>query len=129
MSASNITATLTLLQTDSIGATLLNRTIQTVFAGAVGDFFVGNLPNTSLTAITVPASPVLQLYVKNLQPTTGNLTVTWTPTTGASAVAIVLGPLAWIAFQFPTTAASYGISALSLTASVSNTPYELFLGA
>jgi hypothetical protein len=125
--ASTNKLTLTLQQLDSLGVPIANRQIGPVsYSGVVGALTVGNLANGA-NVITLPVSPTLQLYVKNLH-TTNTITIIATPQGGASATMQVLGPGAVFLFWQSATAATYGITALTLTASAVNTPYELYAG-
>jgi len=76
-------------------------------------------------AITVPLSPVLFCYVKNLH-ATNTIQVIWTPNGGASATILTLQPGGSIMFCEPTTG-STGITALNLTASGAATTCEYVL--
>lgn len=125
--ASNNRLLLQLQQLDSSGAAVLNRQIGYVsYTGVVGGFSVANL-GSGANVISLPTSPILQLYVRNLH-ATNTVTVTMTPQGGASAVVQVLGPGATFSFWQTATASTYGITALTLTASGANTPVEYFLG-
>lgn len=118
---------LTLQQLDTGGVPVLNRQVGYVsFNATVGAFSVANLANGA-NVITLPISPVLQCYVKNLH-ATNTVTIILTPQGGASATVQVLGPGAVFSFWQTATAATYGITALTLTASAANTPVEYFLG-
>lgn len=120
--------TLTLEQIDSVNASLVSRSVGPLsYAGAVGEFQTGQLIGVGSTTITLPISPALQVYIKNLH-TTAKLTVTWTPQGGASAVAQVIGPSAFLLFWHGATAATYGITALSLQSDTASTPVEYFIG-
>jgi len=81
---------------------------------------------TGSTVITLPISPTTFVYLKNLH-ATQTVSVTWTPNGGASAVAIVLQPGAFICFGEVVQGLS-GITALSVVASGASTPIEYVLG-
>jgi hypothetical protein len=118
---------LTLQQLDITGIPVLNRQIGYASYNAnVGQFQVLNL-GSGANVITLPASPVLQLYVKNLH-ATNTVTLIWTPQGGASVTVQVLGPGGVALFWQTATAVTYGITALTLTASGANTPVEMFAG-
>lgn len=123
--------TWTIQQLDGSGNTLARRvTTITDTAPTAGDYRgQGSLPDNGAHTITLPtATSVRQFFIKNNH-SSANITVTWTPQGGASAVALVIGPGATLGFWDPNTGSSYGITALSLTSSVNAaTPYELFLG-
>jgi hypothetical protein len=121
--------TFTLQQLDSAAKTLASRTVTLTDATAtVGDFRgVGTLIDTTLTTIGLPIAQVRQLELRNTH-TTAKVTVTWTPTTGASAVAIILGPGDAICFWHLAAGSTYGISQLKLQSDTANTSFELFLG-
>jgi hypothetical protein len=78
----------------------------------------------SLTALTLPISPVSFLYIKNLH-AVNTILVTWTPTGGSTASIQTLEPGGWIIMGNPATGA--GVTALSLTASGAATPCEYIL--
>src|SRR5271166_2018705 len=80
---------------------------------------------TSPTALTLPISPSNFVYIKNLH-ATNTLTVTWTPTGGASNPVVTLQAGASIVMVEPSGAS--GISALTVTASGANTNIEYILG-
>lgn len=93
----------------------------------VGTSFLETQPasiGTSPTSITLPISPVQFLYIKNLH-ATQTLTVTWTPTGGASATVQTLQPGSIIILLEAATGG--GITALTLTGSGANTNCELVL--
>lgn len=129
MSENNLSVTIQ--QLDSSKNTLARR-VQTFTESAAvsGTFFAGRLTTTGATTITFPSNvtQVRQLALKNLH-ASGTITVIWTPTTGASATIAVLGAGAGLFLWDDNTHATAGISALSLTASIANTDYELFLGS
>lgn len=119
-----------LQQLDANGVTLARRIENfSYLSPIVGEWRVGNLPDTSSHAISLVGlvPQPLQVMLKHTGQT-GTITVVWTPNGGSSATVIVLGPGDMIAFWQTTTNAAYGISALALTASVSTTPFELFIG-
>jgi hypothetical protein len=93
----------------------------------LGELRAASLPDTSETTINLIVSIARHVWIRNTH-ATATLTVKWTPTTGSIATVIVLGPGHVISFWAPTTAATYGISALHLTGSVALTSYELFIG-
>lgn len=119
---------LTLRQIDDAGEMLSRR----VFAASdtapvVGEWRSGLLVSTGSVSISLPYTQIRQCLVRN---THGSavITVGWTPTTGASGPVVVLGPSDCISFWNQNTGATYGISALTLTSTVLNADYELFLG-
>jgi hypothetical protein len=118
---------LTIQQLDLSGVPVLNRQVGFVsYNGTVGTFTTANLASGA-NVISLPSSVILQLYVKNTH-ATNNVTVTLTPQGGASAITQVLGPGAVFALWQTSTASTYGITALTLTASGANTTVEYFLG-
>ena len=124
--------TITLQQLDGTNTVMARRTetfSYPVPLVGMGEWRVGNLVDTAAKSISLVGlvPQPLQLICKHTG-TTGTITVIWTPTGGASATILVLNPLDMIAFWQITTAVGAGISALSLTASVANTPFELFIG-
>jgi len=82
---------------------------------------------TGPTTISLPISPAQFLYIKNLH-AANFITVTWTPTGGASNTVLVLQPGSSIIFSEAAPVPSSGITALSLQANVPNTPVEFILG-
>ena len=122
--------TLTLQQLDGSGNILARKT-ETVSntAPVAGEWRVGNLPTTAQATISFTGlgSQVLQLLLKNTH-ASAKVTVVWTPTTGAEATALIIGPGDIIGFWHTNTGATYGISSLKLTADTTNTTFELFLG-
>jgi hypothetical protein len=80
---------------------------------------------TSPVAIALPISPIQFLYVKNLH-ATNTVTVTWTPTSGASATIQTLEPGSAILFCQNVVGA--GITALTVVASGTNTQIEYIIG-
>ena len=84
-------------------------------------FGQASLP-ASLVAVTLPASPTQLLYAKHLG-TSGTITFTWTPVGSASAQIMVLQPEAVLFFFNPAN----GITALSVQASIANTPVDYVL--
>jgi hypothetical protein len=79
------------------------------------------------TTISLPISPVQFLYLKNLH-AANVVTVTWTPSGGASNVVVVLQPGSMIMFTEANPVPGSGITALSLQANVGNTPVEFIVG-
>lgn len=121
----------TIIATDPNNNTPINRGIgNPSYSGTVGEFIMYyNLVTAAADVpITLPLSPTLQVYIKNLH-ATSLLTVKWTPSGGAAATIIVLQPGSIIMFWEVATAASAGISTLTLNPSLANTPVEMFLGA
>lgn len=80
------------------------------------------LLTTSATPVTLPISPTQLLYGKHLG-VSGTITFTWTPSGGASATIIVIQPGGMIFFFNPAN----GITALTVQASVANTPIDYVL--
>lgn len=98
----------------------------TVWSAA--DFF--QAPNSSPATITLPATTVFFVYVRNLG--SNNITINYTPTGGGST-SIVLPPVTSNfggVFLYGCTAETAGgITALSLQAASAATPCEYFLAA
>jgi len=84
-------------------------------------FGQASLP-ASLTPVTLPISPTQLLYGKHLG-TTGTITFTWTAVGATSAEIMVLQPGGVIFFFNPAN----GITALSVQASIANTPIDYVL--
>lgn len=110
--------------TDNLtGSTSLSKVVNNGYTGDISNFGQSVIVGTSPYTVTVPNSLGQFLYVKNLSTTAGTtVTVTWTPTSGSSAVVINLDPGALIIFSEVTT--SNGISALSLVSNQTGTPVE-----
>ncbi len=120
--------TATIQQLDNTAQQVLRRQVTvTDSAPTVGEWNVGNLPTTTPTVIALPIAQVRQLVIRNIH-ASAKMTVTWTPTGGASATVLVLGPSDVVGFWHQTTGTSYGVSALTLQSDTANTPYELYLG-
>ena len=111
--------------TDIIGAT--GRLVTFTFAGSAGQYLEAFSVPTTLTAITLPKSPCLQLYIKNLD-VSNYVTATWTPNGGGSNIVKAIRPGGFIAFSDLDTAATAGITALSLQANTAAVLVEMFLG-
>jgi hypothetical protein len=77
---------------------------------------------TSLTPVTLPISPTQLLYGKHLG-VSGTITFTWTPVGAVSVEIMVIQPGGVIFFFNPAN----GITALSVQASVANTPIDYVL--
>jgi hypothetical protein len=84
-------------------------------------FGQASLP-ASLVVVTLPASPTQLLYAKHLG-VSGTITFTWTPAGSTSAEIMVLQPGAVLFFFNPAN----GITALSVQASIANTPVDYVL--
>jgi hypothetical protein len=94
------------------------------FLGSVSTFAeTVNIPN-SPTSIALPISPTQIVYVHNTH-ATQTLTVTWTPTGGASNAVVTLQPNGYILFGEPNVTS--GITTLSLQGSAINTTCEYVL--
>jgi len=130
MATSTNELTLLLHQEDVNGVAILNRVIGAIsYAGGLGQFLVGDLEDTSAHSQTFPSTitTVEQFYFKNTH-ATAIITVTWTHTTGASAVVQAVAPGGVLAFWNPVVTSPTGITALSLQSDVANATFEMFLG-
>lgn len=130
MATSTNALTLLLNQQDANGVSILNRTIGAIsYAGGLGQFLVGDLEDTSAHSQAFPSTiaTINQFYFKNTH-ATAVITVTWTHTTGASAVVQAVAPGGVIAFWNPVVTSPAGITALSLTSDTANATFEMFLG-
>jgi hypothetical protein len=127
----SVTASLngTLQLTDNLaGNTTFLKQLVLSYAGTVSSFAQGLNLGTGSVAIALPISPAQFVYIRNLAANAGsNLTVTWTPTGGSPATALILSPGAFVIFG--ETNQSNGISALTLTAAVVNTPVEYLIAS
>ena len=94
---------------------------------AASDFF--QVP-TSPTSISLPATTIYFVYVRNLG--ANNVTLSYTPT-GGSSTSLVLLPtgsnIGGIFLYGLSAETAGGITAMSLQASTATTPVEYFLGA
>jgi hypothetical protein len=119
---------LTLQQQDVTGVPILNRRIGFIsWAGSVGVFSNNKLTTfPAPVSIPLPTATVLQFYFRNTSPS-ASITVTWTPTGGASVVTQTLLPGGVVAFWQSATG-TVGITALSLSANLLPATYEMFLG-
>lgn len=101
------------------------KTIAAVLASAVIDT-TGEQASfgTTPTSVALPISPTNVVYVKNLS-TVNTLTVTWTPTGGASNAVATLEPGSVL--MLVEAAAGAGITALSFTANASGTLVDYYL--
>lgn len=106
------------------GTLTVSKALSQAFNGSVCSQSEAVIFGTSPTVVTLPISPTQIVYIANLS-TVNTVTVTWTPNSGASAVVQTLQPLAAILSMASNTTS--GITALSITASGSNTPVDLFL--
>ena len=83
---------------------------------------------TTGSAVTLPSGKAFAVYVRNLG--ANNVTVTYTPTGGASQSCVitpVTGGFGGVFMLFETAETAGGITALTLTAAVATTPCEVFL--
>lgn len=132
---SNATNTLqaTITSTDPNGNTSINRGLgNPSLAGAVCEAALYQLLPAADQAITLPASPIYNIYVKNNAAAGSGITiiVKLTPNGGAQQVLAKLEPggvFLW--WNVINTDANGGYTALTLTASGANTPVEYILGA
>jgi len=122
------TFTVTIQELDANGQTLARRVASTSdTAATVGEFISGNLATTAESTITLPVAQVRQIWVRNTD-STATITVKWTPTTSSEVTVAVLSPNDQLALWHTTTGATLGASTLKLTASATNTTYEVFIG-
>lgn len=104
---------------------VINKTVAAfTFLGTVSTVAEAISVSTSPVVIALPISPVQVLYIRNTH-ATQTLTVTWTPTGGASNPVITLQPNGYILFGEPNVTS--GISALTVTGSAINTTLEYIL--
>lgn len=133
MAQNNLAITLQQLDNNSIILTRRSENFSyTLPAVGMGEWRIGNLVDTSSHSISLVGlvPQVLQLLLKHTgSGSTTTITVVWTPYGGSSCTSIVLYPGDMIGFWSVNAATtSNGISALAMTASVANTPFELFIG-
>lgn len=113
--------------TDNLsGDTSFLKQLLLSYTGTVSSFAQSFLLGTSATPINIPSTAAQFVYIRNVPTTfTSTVTVTWTPNGGTSSTIATLGPGASIILSETDT--TYGITALSLAASVVNTPIEYIL--
>lgn len=80
--------------------------------------------STTPVSLTLPVSPIQFLYIRNTH-LTNTVSVTWTPTGGASNVIQLLEPGSFISFG--QAAAGAGVTAVSVTGSGAGTTLEYVL--
>lgn len=125
MSASQNNLSLVLNQQDASGVNILNRVFGTVaYAGVAGQFTDGILTGTGAVTFTVPTASVLQFFFQNTA-ATGNITLN---TTGATGTALIKVPPGGIVAIWNPTGASGAITAVTGTADISGTTFQMFLG-
>jgi len=109
------------------GAVSLQKQLSLMMPGIIFSQAQSVPIGTSATAISLPIPLVQFVYVKNLH-ASNTVTVSWTPSGGASNPVIVLQPGSVIILLEANPVPGSGITALSLQASVANTPVEYILG-
>ena len=124
----SVTATLsgaiTVVDSSSGAQPFTKQLSNLAFIGNVSDIASSALIGTSPTTITLPVSPTQFVYIKNLS-AAQTVTVSWTPTSGVLAVVQTLeAGGALLAVNISTGA---GITTLSATAGIANTPIEYIL--
>jgi hypothetical protein len=130
MSASVNNITLLLNQQDSSGVNILNRSIGAIsYSGILGEFLDGILLDASAHSQTFPSTitTALQFYFKNTH-ASAIITVTWTHTTGSSAVIQAVSPGGILVFWNTASTSPAGITALSLQSDTANATFEMFIG-
>jgi len=130
MAASTNILSVGVRQQDSAGTDIIQgapRTVTFTFAGSAGQYTESINITTAGVTITLPISPCLQLYIKNLD-ASNYITVTWTPAGGGSNVVKAIRPGGFIAFSDLDTAGTAGITALTLQANTAACKAEMFLG-
>lgn len=111
--------------TDNLsGSVQLQKALNLQFLGTIFEYSQSQNVGTSPTTLSLPLSPTQFLYIKNLSPT-ATVTVTWTPTGGASNPVLTIQPGGAITYVESNTTS--GITALSVTASALLTPIEYVL--
>jgi hypothetical protein len=98
------------------------------FNANVGQFTTYFALGAGANVITLPFSPVTQVYIKNIDPVK-TITVNWTPNGGAPANIKVLNiGDQIISWDNPAGAITPGITSLTLTPSAAGCLVEYFLG-
>lgn len=121
---------LTLQSIDPNGIPIVNRQIGPVsYVGTAGSCSVITIANAATPlSITLPITPTLQLYVRNVTNGFNLLTVQWTPQGGSNATVQTLGPGGVVLIWQQTTSTAQGITSLTFTGSLANTAVEYCLG-
>lgn len=115
--------------TDNLaGDTTFLKQLVLSYTGTVSSFAQSFLVGTATSVIPVPSPSAQFVYIRNI-PTTfaSNLSVTWTPNGAGSETIVTLSPGA--AIILAETDQVNGITALTLTATASNTPVEYILAS
>ncbi len=111
--------------TDNVaGTTTLSKVLDNVYIGSISEFGQNVLVGTSPLTISIPNGLAQFIYIKNTS-TTASVLITWTPNAGASESICYLDPSALLILA--ETAATQGITALSLQATAASTPVEFIL--
>lgn len=129
MSVSQNNMSLVLNQQDSNGVNVVNRSIGAVsYNGVAGEFDQRTLPaDTSIHALDLPCTNVLQFYFKNTH-ATAVITITATVQGGASQVVAKVQPGGVFVNWCASTSATAGYTAISLTSDTASATVEMFLG-
>lgn len=126
MAQSTNALTLIINRQDANGVNVENRTVGSIsYAGAAGEFEIRSAPDTSQHTLDLPATTVLQAYIKNTH-ATGKLTITGTVSGGASQTVCKLGPGDVFVVWGATNA--FGFTDLKYTADTTGTTFEYFFG-
>jgi hypothetical protein len=123
-----LTATITSTEQSTSNVPINRGTGNPSYPANVGVFATYLALTSGTNVINLPISPCYQVYIKNLD-LTKTIEVTWTPNSGTNVVvenSLYPGDLI-ILWQNPTGTAG-GITALTLTPSVSGALCEYFLG-
>lgn len=128
MADSQNNLSLVLNQQDSSGVNILNRLIGAIqYAGSVGHFFNGNLPNTNSLSLALPTTNCLQFLLYNAD-TVAVITVTATIQGGSSQTVAKVQPGGILVYWTPVTSATAGFTAISIQSDVSDADFHCFLG-
>lgn len=126
--ASQNNISLVIVQQDINSTNILNRLIGAIaYAGIVGVFTDGLLPDTSGHSQTLPTTNLLQFYFKNTH-ATATITITATPQGGSSAVVTKVSPGSIFVNWSSVTSATAGYTAVTLTSDTANATFEMFMG-
>ncbi len=116
-------------QDGSSGSNIINRSSGVVsYDGVAGEFDKRTLAaDTNIHAFDLPASPTLQVYIKNTH-ATAKILITGTVQGGASQTIARLGPGAVLCIWEAVTNTTTGFTALNYTSDVASATIEVFFG-
>lgn len=120
----SITIQTTLTATDSVSS-LINKTIATTSTCTMIDYSTSFNVSTTPASLILPLSPLQIVYIKNIG-SANNVTVTWTPTGGSSAVIQTLTPTSFMLYI--QTSVGQGVTAVSVATASLTSKIEYVIG-